>query len=521
MSEVLDAPVTPEPMAIDLRQRFGAESGPRRDDQALQHAGRILEHLRTQLAELDRREQNLNSQLSSMDQERRSLRLWSQQFNEEAERREQELRAREIKLAEREAGFEAYTAEVESREKSLATEWESLAAARAAMKSELASEIEQERRDLTEATRRLELDSRELQRRQSEFESAQSLQYENNLREMESLRAEKLAEIDRREAEVTRREIDVEKRARFHEDHLDRVRRDLADQRRDLERERQRQRVWMEQVEESIRLRLAHVRRYRDLVTQREQSIEQERELLQQAKANSDAEIAESRKLLQAQWQAFEQGRDANLAELERRAADLAQRQEACDIKAQKVEELRQAAERANQEILEQRVIVEQVRAEIDRSVGTEEADALIQQVQSQLHEQWKHVRESLVQQRDELEDTRQSIVRLRDEFRDEREVLTNWVSQREYQLKAAEEALTRERANSQLAENRWTAARDRWRQEKIEAENIIRGLLLQLEIMASVPPDISYPSAPGQTASVDEVSGLQTDEYGQLVDAA
>lgn len=59
-------------------------------------------------------------------QERRSLRLWSQQFNEEAERREQELRAREIKLAEREAGFEAYTAEVESREKSLATEWESL-----------------------------------------------------------------------------------------------------------------------------------------------------------------------------------------------------------------------------------------------------------------------------------------------------------------------------------------------------------------------------------------------------------
>lgn len=185
------------------------------------------------------------------------------------------------------------------------------------MKSELASEIEQERRDLTEATRRLELDSRELQRRQSEFKSAESLQYENNLREMESLRAEKLAEMDRREAEVTRREIDVEKRARFHEDHLDRVRGG----------------IWPISVvtlngngsgnesgwsrsKNRSRLRLAHVRRYRDLVTQREQSIEQERELLQQAKANSDAEIAESRKLLQAQWQAFEQGRDANLAEL-------------------------------------------------------------------------------------------------------------------------------------------------------------------------------------------------------------
>ena len=83
-----------------------------------------------------------------MDQERRSLRLWSQQFNEDAERREQELRAREIKLAEREAGFEAYTAEVESREKSLSTEWESSGSGPSRMKSELASEIEQERHEL-------------------------------------------------------------------------------------------------------------------------------------------------------------------------------------------------------------------------------------------------------------------------------------------------------------------------------------------------------------------------------------
>jgi chromosome segregation ATPase len=123
MSDGLETPVSPDPLAIDVRQRFGLEIGQRRDEQALQHAGRILEHLRVQLAELDRREQNLNSQLSAMDQERRSLRLWSQQFTDDAERREEELRAREIKLAEREAASDAYSAEVESREKSLAAEW--------------------------------------------------------------------------------------------------------------------------------------------------------------------------------------------------------------------------------------------------------------------------------------------------------------------------------------------------------------------------------------------------------------
>jgi len=522
MSEVAAAPVSPDPLAIDLRQRFGMEIGQRRDEQALQHAGRILEHLRTQLAELDRREQNLNSQLSSMDQERRSLRMWSSQFTEDAERREQELRAREIKLAEREAGFDAFAAEVDSREKSLSAEWESVAAARAEMKSELATEIETERHELAEGQRRLEIDTRELRRCEGEFEHTQALQLENQRREVEALRADRLGEIDRREADVSRREIDVEKRARFHEDHLDRVRRDLADQRRDLERERQRQRVWIEQVEESIRLRLSHVRRYRDLVAQREQSIEHERELMQRAKQSSEYEVTTHRRLLQEQWLAFEQDRTAHLSELERRTADLAHRQEALEIKSQKVEELRSEIDLSNQDLLEQRVIVEQVRAELDRSVGSEESDTYIQQMQAQLHEQWRHVRESLVEQRDELETSRQTLQRLRDEFRNEREILTTWIGQREFQLRAVEESLTRERSHAQETENHWTAARGRWREEKIEAETIIRGLLLQLEVMVSGPPETAIPSAPMQPlarSNFDDQS--PPSEFGERIAAA
>ena len=522
MSDGVEIPMSPDPLAIDLRQRFGMEIGHRRDEHALQHAGRILEHLRTQLAELDRREQNLNSQLSSMDQERRSLRMWSSQFTEDAERREQELRAREIKLAERESASDAFSAEVESREKSLSAEWESVAAARAAMKSELASEIETERRELAEGQRRLEIDSREFHRRESEFEHTQALQLENQRREIEALRAEKLGEIDRREADVTRREIDVEKRARFHEDHLDRVRRDLADQRRDIERERQRQRVWIEQVEESIRLRLSHVRRYRDLVAQREQSIEHERELHLRSKQVSENEIQTIRRLLQEQWQAYDQEKATHIAELERRTADVTHHQEALEIKSQKLEQLRSEVELANQDLLEQRVIVEQVRAEIDRALGNEQADSQVQEIQNQLHEQWRQVRESLIEQRDELEASRQSLQRLRDEFRSEREVLTTWVGQREFQLRAVEDALTRERSHAQETENRWSTARERWREEKMEAENIIRGLLLQLEVMVAGTQDAAIPMAPLHpiARSGSEPSSSRP-EFGELIAVA
>src|SRR3972149_2541789 len=50
------------------------------DDELLLEASQIAEHLRSQSAELDRREQALNEQLSLLDQERRRVRLWIHQF---------------------------------------------------------------------------------------------------------------------------------------------------------------------------------------------------------------------------------------------------------------------------------------------------------------------------------------------------------------------------------------------------------------------------------------------------------
>jgi hypothetical protein len=151
-----------------------------------------------------------------------------------------------------------------------------------------------------------------------------------------------------------------------------------------------------------------------------------------------------------------------------------------------------------------------------------EHGQELIQQMQSQLHEQWKRVRETLVEQRREVDTARQSLLQLRDEFRSERDELTNWVSQREYQLKAIEEALVRERALSVESENRWTASRDRWRAEKIEAESVIRGLLLQLEIMSSGPPTAVIPIAPQQIArELNEDDQISREELGRLISAA
>ena len=60
-------------------------------ESALQQATRLMEHLRKQLEELDRREANLNRQLIAFDNERRGLKLLAQQLETQATHREQQL----------------------------------------------------------------------------------------------------------------------------------------------------------------------------------------------------------------------------------------------------------------------------------------------------------------------------------------------------------------------------------------------------------------------------------------------
>lgn len=70
-------------------------------ERLLLQASQIAEHLSKQYAELDRREQRLNGQLASLDQERRNVRLWISQFEEDSEDRDARLQQQEADCTER------------------------------------------------------------------------------------------------------------------------------------------------------------------------------------------------------------------------------------------------------------------------------------------------------------------------------------------------------------------------------------------------------------------------------------
>ena len=88
-----------------------------------------------------------------------------------------------------------------------------------------------------------------------------------------------------------------------------------------------------------------------------------------------------------------------------------------------------------------------------------------------------------------------------RDEFRAEREAFGTSATRREERLREREQALTRGLEQAARREQAWLDARERWRHEKQEAQEVVRGLLRELE-RAAAPEAIVYAAAPATDAA-------------------
>ncbi|AMV20965.1 hypothetical protein [Planctomyces sp. SH-PL14] len=467
------------------KPRFPVERPVRKDEQTLAQAGRVMEQLRLQLAELDRREETLNQQLATLDQESRSLKAWSQQFTEEADRRERELRATERRIVDREQACDVQHTALSEKEQDLNRQRDELAAEREAMKESLERELYQERAKVVEAQQQF----------QDERTAAQE-QLDERRAEIERLREERLGPLDereqtveRREQELHQREIDLEKRTRFHEDHLKRLRQEIAGQKSDLEQERQSLRVWSVQVEESIHLRLRHVQRFRDLLEEREKACDEERHLLHQSRRSLDEELIRRRAELEAEKAEF-------LAETEKRAADVQDQQNAIAAQLEAVEDrqteldrLQQEIEATHQENLEMRAAVDEAYADLCAKADEALVRERLTQSRAMLHEQFRRVHDAIAEQKSAVAGLLSELDEQRQAYRAERDSTAAWLRQREADVEQRQAALARERGQHHAGEGHWIAARDRWRNEKLEAETIIRGLVTELETLLSTRP--------------------------------
>jgi hypothetical protein len=437
---------------------------------------RLIEHLRTQLDELDRREANLNRQFVSLDNERRAIRLSAQQSEQQAELRTKELDAREDAVGTREAAANVRESELNSLGTTLSETQARLESQRASLREDVAREFAAERDELIELRRQHELRD---------------------------------AALNEREATVTQSGIDLEKRTRLHEDHLTKLRGEIAEQRSELDRTRQRQRTWSLQVDESIRFRLAQLRRFRELLDQRERSFDTECELQRTQRESTERELARQRDALAVERVALAKEAATQQSEIRRQQDMLTAHSENLDGRRQRLDKLRDELEATHQESLEMRMAVEQAFAEVARDVDEATAQERVQTARSNLFEYYRDLRESLNQRRHETEDAQRQLQEMRDNYREERDEQLQRLADREDELLNRQRILADEAARAAAHEAEWQAAQEGWRENRLEAERVIRDLIHQLERSVG-PPEEGW-----AVSSAHSIVPLAPDGYG------
>lgn len=280
---------------------------------------------------------------------------------------------------------------------------------------------------------------------------------------------------------------------------------------RELAFRRQQHRVWAEQVEQSIRQRIAHMRRFRDLLTRREESLERDRARFDEHRRTVEREFEADRTAFAEERTRWIEERDATRTELKRRQEILTLHAENLESRRQRLDRLRDELERTNRETLEIRLAVEQTWSELTE---TEDPQLVMRRVESarlDLNDHYQRRRDTIASERAELQEIEQELVRRREAFRQERGEFAGWITQREEQLAIREQALNAEMKRVREREEGWQMVRERWQAEKLEAEAVIRDLLSQLEAVAarSVPPQVIPPvHEPGDDASGPSTAG-------------
>jgi hypothetical protein len=393
-------------------------------EQLLLQASKIAEHLSAQFNEVGRREQALIAQLNQIDQERRNVRLWVQQFEEEVKERDERIRQREATLNERDASFEAREAELAAQDQQLAQERAELERERAELRENLQAELESDRAALQEQRLLFERKNAELQAGLEENRRTNAQALADCQRQFEADRVAletDFAEKRKRWEETCKTEREALDRERgLHEEALRRSQTELAEreqrQRNDLDRERR-------EHDEQLAQERAELDAERKSETTR---IQQERVVMENRIRFQQEHLAKTRQQIEQLQHSARLEQQQRMAQVERMETILRLRGTQLDHYRSLLEERELSVDREHELLTRSRQAIEQslgkdrARLDAERETWEQERQSQRAEIRRQqdvlaLHaENLENRRRRLDQLRSELEDTHRRTLELR-----------------------------------------------------------------------------------------------------------
>lgn len=457
-----------------LRESFQG-SNPTPDDvveeRFFAQVDQIREYLSNKQKELEQREQRLLTQLAQLDQEQRSVRMWISQSEEELNERQGEFERRERELSQRESRCRQIEAEVEAERIELL---------------QSRAELETRTERVEHAERRLELDLGTIRAQKEEEWEVQRLEMEAGIEQkrklLEAEHQDFRAAQQRLEAEMRQERQLLENRVRFQLDHLDKMRHEMEEHQREFLITQQGLSNRNQRGGEQIEMRKRQMLRFRELLEEREQSLERSWDSLHKTRKAFLDNCREVQGRLDLEQRGVAREHELRQAELQRQHQMLTAHAENLEARHLRLDELRIELEGTHRQLLEMRVAIEESTAQLAQALGEAGAKERIDQARRGISEFYQKSQESLLGQRREIEQLRAGLQHQREEFLKERELMTDWVKERDDLLKLREVSLRRGEEDLTTRETAWQKLREFWQTEKLQAERVIRDLLRQLE---------------------------------------
>jgi chromosome segregation ATPase len=284
----------------------------------------------------------------------------------------------------------------------------------------------------------------------------------------------------------------LENRLRFQQEHLAKARQEIESAHNEFRCEAQRARGQLEEGDTIIRLRQSQLDRVRSLLEERERSVNREREMLIKSQRAFEQFTEHDRERIKLEREEWDRERGGQLADLRRQQDMLALHAQNLEGRRERLDNLRAELEETHRTTLERRMAIEEAWAQMTQACGTEMAQQRLDQAQQQLSGHYRGLRDALIEQRRELDEMRQVLQTQRDELRAEQQTLSEWAATQERTLRARESDLQTQAEQLNVRESAWRSASQRWINEKIEAEAVIRDLLEQLTSLTEPTSPVS-----------------------------
>lgn len=504
----------------------------RRETQLLRQEQTLTERrewLESKAAEVEHRTSQLERASRDLDTKRQTLReQLLTEFQKEAERLEQTRTSQSRQQQE----LDSRAAEIETlRSNWLAEAEEQLRAQRESLWQSMSTEWQSRRDDFTreradwDAWKSTEEDR--LSRQKSLYEDTlqnldreASRARESQLAELEALRAEQVADIARQQAaweqEQQRREAafaeecsQAENRLRLATEHLDKMRQGFDQQQKQVRHEQQAAQLQLEEKAALLARREQQADVFRAALDQREQSLQREAEIIEEARRSAVLLADQDRQNFSSEREAWDEERRRQELELRHQHEALTSLHESLETRRARLDQLRRELEETHRSTLELRLAVEETWARIAVSQGDAVTVEQVDEARQALAGHYDDLRSGIESAHADLIAAQTRIEQSRLEFQQQRQSLMDWINTRDQQLEAGERQLKLQRDEILETERLWQHRHEQALLDRRAAEVQFRALLAGLAEPVTGPiagmASADHPLA--QAGSDDEVN--------------